>query len=250
MIRVQGRRDQDHAGRSHRNAHGRHARSVRGLHRQRHAGNGPGRVQPNRARARPRRLADHDPRERRSSGEHGAHGLRARRAIQPAARSRPAAPHRAHRNGRYGRPAALRRARRRRVDAAVPRQSERQRDRRVVQARRTGTQLARVALQQHRRRSRPAHVRQRLAGRPAQPDLRPAHRRDANDARRDYPRAGGIRASGWPSRPRSTPTHPARRGHHSTSSAKGALRQACSPISSCCPRTSSRPRHRVWHRPA
>ncbi len=42
-----------------------------------------------------------------------------------------------------------------------------------------------LALQQHRRRSRPAHVRQRLARRPAEPNLRPAHRRDANDARGD-----------------------------------------------------------------
>ena len=119
----------------------------------------PGRFQPNRARARPRRLAGHDARRRGPGREHGAHGLRTRRAIQPAPRARPAAPHRAHRNGRCDRPSALRRARRRRVDAAVPGQPERP-DRRVVQECRSGTRLARLAL---RTASRPAPAGSRSA---------------------------------------------------------------------------------------
>ena len=96
----------------------------------------------------------------------------------PPARTRPASSRRARRDRRRRRRPAFRRARRHRVDAAVPRQTQ-ARARSMCWSSDVGPERASrgLALRQHRRTSGHARVRQRLAGRAARPDARASTRR-------------------------------------------------------------------------
>ena len=108
----------------------------------------------------------------------------------PPAGPRTPAPHRAHRDHRPGRHPALRRARRHRLAAALPRQPGAQSDRRLEDQPRRAARQPFVDVQQPARWRRAHRVWQRLAGRAARPAPGPARRDDADGA-------DGVPDGGW-----------------------------------------------------